>query len=246
MKSLCTLAVALALTGTAHALTPYSLANDFSDIDNPNGVWSFMQGSTALTHHSPLEGNGNTLNPAVANGFWGTGDDLNTDVPFVAKTVLNGANVIGYGNQDFVLGDVIAHSPNAGESLFINWTAPATGTISYNASAWYAHSGVLRANEVLVTLDGTSQGVASLINEVNDRDAPMPLWGTSLAVAAGDVLSFEIRKEASQQFGSITGLNVAVDFTAAPVPEPAAYGLMMLGLGAVGAAARRRAGAARG
>ena len=42
-------AAGLAFSGASHALT-YSLGGNFSDTVIPNGVWSFVQGTTLLAH----------------------------------------------------------------------------------------------------------------------------------------------------------------------------------------------------
>jgi hypothetical protein len=239
MKRLSTFSLLLALASGAQAVAVYSLASDFSDAANPNGVWSFTQGVTPLPHFLPT--GGNALNPALTNGFWGTGSDLNVSVPFVGKTTQAGGTLSGYNNGDFLSGQVIAHSANSGSSLFVNWTAPAAGTISFSASAWYAQTPVNRVNEVYVSLQGTPLSGPTTINNTSSETNRVLFAGTGLAVAPGDVLSFEIRKQAAQTFGSITGLDETVTFTATAVPESATMGLMLVGLAGVTAAARRRA-----
>jgi hypothetical protein len=243
LKTVASFTLLLGLAASAQAVT-YSLASGFSNASNPNGVWSFTQGSTLLGQQT-LVGS-NALNPALANGVWGVGPNLDTAVPFVGKTTQNGAATAPYSNADFLAGQVIVHSANSGDALFIHWTAPAAGTVSYLGSAWYAHSPVVRANNVFVTLGGTPLSGPTLINNTSSQASPVLLPGlTSTLVAAGTVLSFEIRKDAAQAFGSITGLNLTVDFTASPVPEPATYGLLMAGLLGVGAVVRRRSAAQR-
>ena len=50
------------------AIIVYDSELDFSDVNNPNGVWSYQNGSTLLAHYTPVPG---LLNSAVPNGFWG-------------------------------------------------------------------------------------------------------------------------------------------------------------------------------
>jgi hypothetical protein len=249
MKPFAAFTLLLTMAGGAQAVTTYSLAGDFSNAANANGVWSFTQGSSTLLHFGPV--GSNTLNDAVSNGFWGVGNNLDTAVPFVAKTSKNGAAAAGYSNADFLAGQVILHSSNTADtatSLFVNWTAPGAGTIQYSATAWYAHSPVNRGNDILVALNGNSLAGPFAISNTSSETNRVSIGGaTSYNVAAGDVLSFEIRKQLGQPYGSITGLDETVLFTATPVPEPSAYGLMLAGLAGlagVSSAARRRASTA--
>lgn len=97
---------------------------------------------------------GNTLNPAAANGYFGVASNFSS-VPFILETSQDGASTSPYTDDDFLAGDIIAHStsPGGGAPLFIDWTAPADGTITYSGEVWYAHSPVTRSNDYFLTLD---------------------------------------------------------------------------------------------
>ena len=96
-------ATSLFATPAMSAVT-YNLSSDFSNINNPNGVWSFTQGATAFAHY-PIPITPNALNVAAADGYWGTGPGFNT-APFVIKTTSNGSAAVGYDNNAFLTGDV--------------------------------------------------------------------------------------------------------------------------------------------
>lgn len=234
----------ISATPAAAAVT-YSLANDFSEVNNPNGVWSFTQGTTLLSHYAqPTDGN--NLNAAAANGYWGVGPAFNK-APIVIQTSQNGSATPSYSNNDFLAGDVIAHStnPGAGDQLFINWTAPSAGTISFSSAVWYAHSPVSRSNDISDILAGNLLNTVAVNDTITRSKALTTLSGSSLNVAAGDVLAFRLTPTAGETFGSLAGISETVDFTAMVpgVPEPTTWALMLLGFGGLGAAlrARRRA-----
>ncbi len=240
MNTMLKLAVpfAVAMAGSAHAAT-YDLAANFSNASNPNGAWSY--GSPALAHYGQPS-TANALNSAAADGYWGTGTDFFA-APFILRTTANGASTGAYNNGDFLAGDVLVHGPNDGSAVAINWTAAAAGSISFTSSIWYAHSIVQRSEDVAVFLNGTSLGSVTVTNGITRANALTSLSGSNLAVAAGDILSFRFSKSVGQQFGSLAGIGAVIDFTpnaTGAVPEPATWGMMILGFGAIGASMRRR------
>jgi len=169
------------------------VASDFSNTSNPNGVWSYVQGSTALPLQSqPTDSN--ALNPAAANGYFGVATNFST-APFVFETSQDGASTSPYTNDDFLAGDVLAHSttPGTGANLFIEWTAPENGTIAYSGEVWYAHSPVTRSNDYALTLDGGSDLASGTVTNGDGLNAPSTFDSSgSLAVDAGDVLALEL------------------------------------------------------
>lgn len=228
----------------AHAATVYDLSGDFSNASNPNGVWSFTQGSTPLEHYFSLTAN--PINTALEDGYWGTGSNLNINTPEVAKVTKDGSATGTYTNADFLSGDVILHSPNGGAPLFINWTAPSAGTIDVSGGTWYAHSPVARSNDFQITLGSLTLAtdvVSSTAN--NSRDNAFSFNFSDLAVAAGTVLSIRYSPTSGQSFGSIAGLSETVTFTASPVPEASSWAMMVVGLGLLTVVARRRQAADR-
>lgn len=238
-RAVAALTLAAALAVPAHAVT-YDLAADWSDAANPNGAWSYTQGATPLTHFAQPS-DGNSLNPAASNGFWGVGPTF-TSAPFMIKTTRSGSATAPYNDGDFLAGDVIVHAtnPGAGAPAFIHWTAPGAGEISFAGSVWYAHSPVARSAEVTALLDGTTLGSVTVTNGVT-RTSALSLSGSSLAVAAGDVLAFRFDPSAGQTFGSLAGIALTVDFEAAmAVPEPATWACMIAGFAMTGAATRTR------
>src|ERR1700722_8738797 len=92
----------------SHAsLIEYDLASDFSTTLNPNGVWSYVQGSTPLPLQ-PQPSDGNALNPAAGNGYFGVVDNFST-APFILEVSQDGSATTPYTDNDFLAGDILVH-----------------------------------------------------------------------------------------------------------------------------------------
>lgn len=228
------------LTPAMQAGVTYNVTADFSLTNNPNGAWSYLDASVLLTLQTPLN-NGNPVIPAFANGFWGVGNNLDVHTPTLTLAAVNAGSAGGNTTLDFAAGELLGHSPNAGEALIIRWTAPAAGTIdSYSGSVWYAHSTVVRSSDWSLLLNG-SPLTSGVIGTSNDRTNASTFGGGALSVAAGDLFEFAIAKSNGQQFGSLFGLTLELDFTAdTQVPEPHTLGLAALGLLLAGVRQLRR------
>ena len=233
----------MALAASAEAAT-YDLSSDFSNAANPNGVWSFTKGSILLSHY-PQPVDSNTLNPAAANGYWGTGANF-WSAPFVIQASQDGSATAPYSSNDFLTGDVIAHStnPGSGDPLFINWTAPSAGVVNLTSSVWYGHSPVTRSVDISAMLGAMVLGTVTVNNAIARPNALTALSYSNLAVNAGDVLAFRFMASSGQQYGAIAGISEVIDFTPninpPTVPEPATWAMLIAGFGVVGVASRRR------
>ncbi|MBS1716313.1 MAG: PEP-CTERM sorting domain-containing protein [Armatimonadetes bacterium] len=224
---------------SAQAQIAVSLANDFSISNgNPNGAWAYQDDSTYLSVQIPLN-NGNPLYPAVSNGYWGLGNNLNTDTPDLFKAQVSGSSA-GETDLDFLAGDIVGHSPNNGTYLYERWIAPSNGSISnLSMLVWYAHSVVNRSSDYVLLDNATSltSGTASKGN--SDRSNAFSYNNAGFSVVAGDVISFGIRKSPGQDFGSLIGESLDFTFTPTAVPEPAS--MACLGLGVAALIRKRRA-----
>lgn len=235
-------AFAVSIAGHAQAVS-FNLATDFSNVSNPNSAWSFTRG-TAIMVHQPASSTGNAFDLAATNGYWGSSTDYNS---MVSKVTVNGSSASPYNNGDFLAGDVVIHSSNPGtfDPLTINWTAPSAGTIDYASSLWYAHSIVTRSNDVSAFLGSTSLGSITVNNSITRSNAITSLSGTGLSVLAGDILAFRFTPTAGQNFGSLAGIGLTVNFAprvvTGAVPEPATWAMMLFGFGLIGGTMRRRA-----
>ena len=215
--------------------TVYDLGADFSEVANPNGVWSFSRGADLLNKFT--SSNPNAINSVAANGFWGVGAASNYESS-IFKTTGNGVDAAGYTNNDFLLGDILVHGTNPGGApILITWTAPEAGDLSVSGSAWNAHTNVNRSQDISLSINDSVLASGTLSNATNRPNALAFSGGGVLAVVAGDRIVFSVTPTAGQPFASIAGVDLAVDFT--PIPAPA--GLALVGLGGLVAARRRRA-----
>ncbi|CAN5415013.1 hypothetical protein BH09PLA1_BH09PLA1_19820 [soil metagenome] len=235
LKYFATIVIGLAFASIAQAVT-YNLTSEFSDANNPNGVWSYRRGTTLLPHNN--NAGANAINAVATNGFWGDSSDYNSTV---FRTTGPGSAASGYNDNDFLAGDVVAHSTNPSGSSDINvtWTAPGAGSIQYSGAVWYAHSPVTRSNDFMLTLNNLPPLASGTVGPAQNRPNAMTFnSGGFTSVAAGDELLLYIRPTAGQQFGSLAGLSLVVNFT--PIPEPASIALMTATAGAVLLRRRRR------
>jgi hypothetical protein len=225
---------------SSYAQVDVNLANDFSITNgDPNGNWTYLDNSSLLSVQTPLN-NGNPIYPAVSGGYWGLGNDLNTNTPDLFKAQVDGSNA-GETNGDFLKGDIVSHSPNDGSTLFLNWTAPTAGTITnLTLDVWYAHSLVSRITDFSLTDNSTvlfSGAVSPTVN-FNRSHPGSYTYVAGFSVQAGDVISLGLTKAAGQQYGSLSGEYLDFTYTAQAVPEP--ISMTLLGLGAVALLRKKR------
>jgi hypothetical protein len=219
----------------------YDLKTDWSEVNNPNGVWQYRQGTTVLPHQSNIGGICCTPSDGIAGG-WAPGQVANNFLPFWVQAT---ADTPGY-----LTGDVIVHSSSssngdANGQANLTWTAPFAGTIDLAGGLWYAQWTTSRSNNFSLTLNATllTSGTVSFTDSF-DRSTPNSFTLTGLVVNAGDVVQLTVQRSAGFSFGTVAGVNLTITandgINATTVPEPASLTLLALGM-AASRAARRRA-----
>jgi len=202
----------LILSPTLFATT-YDLQSDWKTI-NPNGTWSFLQGSTLLPYNS-------------ACGFFSPSCNTGNFLPIWAQIPLNATP-----NQPYSLpGDIWTHSvdsfngnPSLGEST-LRWTAPSAGIISISGDTWYLHGlcCTSRSNDFFLYLNGTllaSGTVSGSGPNYHDLNNPLTFSANSLTAQSGDIVSMVFVRSAGQAAGMEEGLNLTITESAPGVPEP--------------------------
>ena len=131
-------AIFLAAAISGYASTVYDLNTDWSDAANPNGPWTYRQGTTALPSQANwLPGQFSGVQPAWAVAASGL-NHVSAWLKSSATPLFNVADL------DFQIGDVLVHTqdgsgPGLGPANVI-WTSPITGVADITGSVWLARN----------------------------------------------------------------------------------------------------------
>jgi hypothetical protein len=213
----------LVLGGIANA-NLYNLSGDWSNTNNPNGVWSYYVNGAPATLGT--RGSDAFANPPGAPAIWG-----DNTANYIGWSKSNGSEI--NNGWDLQTGDVYGHTPNYG-SIEIRWTSPVTGQVEVSGGLW-AIRDIGRWNWCELTLNGSpvfSTMVGS--GDAYSRSNPIPV-SYSADLNAGDVLGFRASPMGTPDY---VAANLTIETT--PVPLPGAVLLGALGLGAAGWRLKRR------
>lgn len=219
----------------------YDLRSEWSLASNPNGVWSYNQGSTPLPYTQAGWG-------GISETFWAT--TTSGTLPPAWARIDNSQGVANHWD----LGSVVGHSttPVAGagpESLgAVWWTSPAAGVISVSGRAWDAYHYADRDDQWRLFINGIMVAARGSIHYIARND-PEALFANNLeagqaldgwVVAAGDSVVFEI--QSLTYAGHFVGVDLTVDLEprqTGEIPEPS-LALPVLAAIAAGAFVRRK------
>lgn len=214
---------------------------------NPDGVWTFLSGASVLSHTS-IPASGSCFSGyAGLSSVYALNNVAGNCIPAFAVATGTGPG----SGADFQTGDVIVHSQDntngsGNGQAFVTWTAPADGTITIDGLIWYAHAGVSRSNDFILTLGAStlSSGTVAFNSATgfNRANALSFNGGGSFGVSAGDLVSLEILRSSGETGGSIAGIDLKVTETTAlsAVPEPSQIGIILLGGFAIAGTLLRR------
>jgi hypothetical protein len=199
-------AVVLGFAAIARADVVYDPATDWSISNgNPNGVWSYLNGSGGLYTRSGMD----TGAPAAGLQWWknASGDDPNmtynsTDSELVGWTIHWAPHEIGMGPSGDANGTIL------------RWTAPTAGSWAVSALFTRTQEGN-DPGTIYVTKNGTelfSHGVGSY--------GASSSYSDTLTFAVGQTLDFRVNGDCF----------VRPEITITSIPEPAAIILAVSGL----------------
>ncbi len=170
----------------------YDLKTDWSDTQNPNGVWSLREGDNLITP-AVADWNNYRGQPAWAKSATGSGH-----IPVLVRIA-----VAGFEAPQASLGDLIVHAqdefggPGLGQARIV-WTAPASGKVDVEGGLWMARTSLGRSDDYTLTVAGVQKATGKVAaNDGHTRDAPLPLSVSSVPVKSGDVVVLQISKSAA-------------------------------------------------
>lgn len=197
----------------------FDLRSDWSDANNPNGSWAYLEGNAPLPFVESWQRNLGGW--ATAQPGWARSEDSNNRLPFWYRS--NGSENFG---PDIQAGDIVLHTTDAlngagnGEGR-ARWTAPARGTVTITGSTWAARE-IGRSNTWTLLAGSTvlRTGVVSS-GDPYSRANPFPFANgsgtepiTDRPVGCGGTIIFEASRNTVP--GDFVGVNLTIAFT--PVP----------------------------
>jgi hypothetical protein len=231
----------------------YNLAGEWSDVNNPNGVWALHKAPGVPFGVAQADWYNNGSNPKQPAWADATGPDPfppNPHVPMWAKAVGDVGTLSGdSGYSGFVdVGTVYMHAAEVFRTgtdfSSVVWTSPHAGSLHIDGGVWMAqafqgrpHQWELRKNGAVLTGGPLTYG------DGYDKTNPF-LFATGsggpaavdLAVVQNDQIELLIYKTGGT---FAPGTFVAVDLEISLVPEPATLAMVTLGL-ICGSIPRRR------
>ena len=223
-----TLALGLIAPATASAVTYDAFAS--FDGTNPGGRF-FYNGATSPTTRVPLIAGGATC-PLSTSCLVSPVPEFDSGV--YKASAATPASITEDGGTLTLPKDQLIVQPDIATGIF--FIAPVAGQYTFNAtfnalSDMATGLVIFRATGNPAVMGGITAALVGAANGVPDALA----YSEVRTLAVGDVFGFSIGGGPLRDF-DLTGVN----FSATSAPEPATWGMMILGLAGAGAALRRR------
>ena len=217
----------LAAVGQTKAV--FDLNADWSDLINPNGVWTYREGTNAL----PSLANISNGSWALSQPAWSRGVEspiTNVNLPAWIKS--NGSETFVH---DWLTDDVVVHTHDlfngVGNGLAnVIWKSPIASRINISGAVWMGrdigrgNDWRLFHNDQLLTDGGIFSGDS--FDRADPLDYALGSGGSSaiqsIAVSVGDIIKLEL--ERTSTFGDFVGVNLAINV----IPEPADFAIWFL------------------
>jgi sugar lactone lactonase YvrE len=188
----------------------YDLKADWSDTSNPNGVWSYNEGSTPLPLQNPWNPSDAIPGPGWAHAQW-------PNFGHVPVWIKN-PNV---SHENFVTGDIVVHSSDSGRGenygpANVTWTSPVAAVMTISGSAWISRT-TDRSNQWTLYLNGNALSTGQMLsggpyNRDNQFAFSAGSGGasalTNIPVSPGDVVKLEVTKLST--YGDFVGVNLRI------------------------------------
>ena len=199
---------------TPAATTTYSLGANWSDAANPNGTWTYRQGSFALPSVPNFDFAGSVaMKPQPA---WAPSNTAGEYLPpwFKIRSTVTGF--------DSDVGDVLVHSTdesNGANSGVANvtWISPGAGTVTLSGGLWEVRN-IGRSNKWQITQNGTSVASGQLLSgDGHGRSNPERFDKSAITVKKDDVFQLTITRLTNS--GDLVGVDWSIQFTPTVPPE---------------------------
>lgn len=215
-KILMSLAVSAALL-PAMAAAGYDATAEYSTAGNPNGVWSYGYSSSAGAGYSLISFD------AISGTAWQKSGYVSLGTPSIWKNT--GASAYGVDP-----GQISLHpGPLAsGDVAILRFTAPSAAGYNVSAQFFDGDGGNMSA---AIVVNGSALSPLASFASTNAE----PTYAGLVTLAVGGTIDFVVGNNGNYLFG-----NTPVSAVINAVPEPETYGMMLAGLGVLGAVIRRR------
>jgi hypothetical protein len=224
--ALCLITALLAAAPAGATTVVADLVTDWSDMSNPNkvnphGTWQYRQGTTNL----PLVSNWNaagTISFTSIQPAWVPSNTAGDFLPawFKARSVPAGANL------DWLVGDVVCHTvdafngnPALGTANVLFLDTNFSGTVTISGHVWDAAHNSSRPQDWALVVNGT-QKASGKLNGIVPRSMPQTFNVTGVSLAPGDVVEFQVSRDASSTFGYFVGETLTISTAATPTRTP--------------------------
>jgi hypothetical protein len=210
----------VSICGSASAATTFSLSGGWSNTTNPNGPWSYNQGTNALPLVAAWTGAGTAL-VGCNQPAWAPSNNAGDFLPALMKTNACAAKYFGTdphnGLANVMPGDIVVHtvdSANGNPSLGVanfQFTVPAgdPGRYQITGSVWDAglNFGTSRPQGWILLVNGVQKATGSLAGNVPRSLAQK--FNITANLAGGDTVDLELFK-GNGEFGYFVGTNMTL------------------------------------
>jgi hypothetical protein len=200
--------------GEAQTCGVDSLVADWSNVSNPNGVWSYNAGDEPLPYVEAWRRNLGSF--GYPQPGWARSEETDTRIPFFYQS--NGTETF---ENDIERCDVVVHSQDDNVGVGngpanLVWTAPSSATVSIRGAVWLARD-IGRSNDWKLYHNETLLSQGSLTSDdVYSRVEPFPFADgsggiaaiTDIAVEEGDQLRLELVRTSDS--GELVGVRMRI------------------------------------
>ena len=192
------------------------LNSDWSEVANPNGVWTYQVGSSVLPHFEDVTSVYGFSTPQTG---WA---ELSN--PYSGAWIQNNGSYDVGPSNDVQAGDIMAYADQTGSGgTTVVWTSPGSGSIDVLGSVWpvnflgrSSHWSVLFDGQVLSEGDIFDQDITQEYTRSHPFDFSTGSGGAAVLqnidVTAGDTISLRLSAR-SGSLGDFVGVNLTVNLT---------------------------------